>query len=172
MRQQRGERRDRAGLDLAHNSLATMASTNKCLAQSNKSRHVSRPTKNTNGHRTSARAARSCGGRFVPAQWLIGFEFSAAGILGAACHAAFPQRGVFGMRTIAIASLFVLAGTAAQAEIVCSQHGGCWNTGGKIILVDPSYVRGQSYVSHRNGKPQVMRWNGAIAREQGLQNRR
>ena len=30
-----------------------MAATNKCLAQSNKSRHVSRATKDTNGHRPS-----------------------------------------------------------------------------------------------------------------------
>ena len=47
MRQQRGERRDRAGLDLAHNSLATMASTNKHLAQRNKTRTCS--TEHMNG---------------------------------------------------------------------------------------------------------------------------
>ena len=75
------------------------------------------------------------------------------------------------MRSFAIASLFVLTGTAAQAEIVCSHTGGCWNTGRRIILVDPSYVRGQSYVSHRNGKPQLMRWSGALAQER-VQNRR
>ena len=54
------------------------------------------------------------------------------------------------MKSVIIASLFVLAGTAAQAEIVCSERG-CWETGVKIILVDPSYVRGQPMTSHRNG---------------------
>ena len=32
------------------------------------------------------------------------------------------------MRSIVIASLFVLVGTAAQAEIICT-IGGCWETG-------------------------------------------
>jgi hypothetical protein len=67
------------------------------------------------------------------------------------------------MKSIAIASLFVLAGTAAQAEIVCSERG-CWETGKRIILVDPSYVRGQPMMSHRNGKPQSVRSLG-IAQE-------
>jgi hypothetical protein len=58
------------------------------------------------------------------------------------------------MRSIAIASLFVLAGTAAQAEIVCTERG-CWETGVKIILVDPSHVRGSPMTSYRNGKQQV-----------------
>jgi hypothetical protein len=60
------------------------------------------------------------------------------------------------MRSIAIASLFVLAGTAAQAEIICTERG-CWETGVKIILVDPSYVRGQPMASHRNGQRQQVR---------------
>jgi hypothetical protein len=38
------------------------------------------------------------------------------------------------MRSIAIAGLLVLAGTAAQAEIVCTTHRGCFETGGRIIL--------------------------------------
>jgi hypothetical protein len=76
------------------------------------------------------------------------------------------------MKSIATASLFVLAGTfAAQAEIICTHNGGCWNTGGRIILVDPSWVRGQSYVNHRSGKPQVIQ-NGKAAQDLGLQNRR
>ena len=56
----------------------------------------------------------------------------------------------------AIVGMFVLAGTAAQAEIICTEHG-CWETGAKIILVDPSYVRGQPMTSHRNGTPQRVR---------------
>jgi hypothetical protein len=37
------------------------------------------------------------------------------------------------MRLIAIASLFVLAGTSAQADIICT-HEGCWETGQKVVL--------------------------------------
>ena len=40
------------------------------------------------------------------------------------------------MRSIAIASLFAivaLTGTAAQAEIMCTQHGGCFETGMRIV---------------------------------------
>jgi hypothetical protein len=77
------------------------------------------------------------------------------------------------MKSILIAlGMIAASATLAQAEVICSQHGGCWNTGGKIFLVDPSYVRGQSYVSHRNAKPEVKRWTGTMASEQGLQNRR
>jgi hypothetical protein len=73
------------------------------------------------------------------------------------------------MKSVIIASLFVLAGTAAQAEIVCSERG-CWETGVKIILVDPSYVRGQPYVSHRGVKPEIRQWHGGMASELGLRN--
>jgi hypothetical protein len=64
------------------------------------------------------------------------------------------------MKSIAIASLFVLTGTAAQAEIVCTPRG-CWETGGKIILTAPSHVRGQPLTSHRNGMSQKLRWLGS-----------
>ena len=39
------------------------------------------------------------------------------------------------MRSVAIASLLVLAGTAAQAEIICTQHRGCFETGGNSFTV-------------------------------------
>jgi hypothetical protein len=68
------------------------------------------------------------------------------------------------MRSIVIASLFVLVGTAAQAEIWCDQQG-CRETGKRIILVDPSYVRGQDFTSHRGPKPQRMRSNGRLAED-------
>jgi hypothetical protein len=64
------------------------------------------------------------------------------------------------MKSIVIASLFVLAGTAAQAEIVCTPRG-CWETGKKIILVAPSHVHGQPLISSRNGKPEKLRWLGS-----------
>jgi hypothetical protein len=57
----------------------------------------------------------------------------------------------------AIASLFVLIGTAAQAEIICTQHGGCRETGVKLILVSPSHVNGAPMTSNRNGTPQTVR---------------
>jgi len=67
------------------------------------------------------------------------------------------------MKAIVIASLFVLAGTAAQAEIICTDRG-CWETGKKIILVSPGNVRGQPLISHRNGKPEKVR-NLGVAEE-------
>jgi hypothetical protein len=60
------------------------------------------------------------------------------------------------MKSIAIASLFVLIGTAAQAEIICTERG-CWETGKKIILVSPGHVNGAPLISHRNGKPEKIR---------------
>ena len=54
----------------------------------------------------------------------------------------------------AIASLLVLAGTAAQAEIVCTTHRGCFETGGRIILGNGGGVnRQESTISHREAKP-------------------
>ena len=61
------------------------------------------------------------------------------------------------MKSIAIASLFVLVGTAAQAEIICTQHGGCRETGVKLIAVSPSHVNGQPMTSYRSGSPQQIR---------------
>jgi hypothetical protein len=58
------------------------------------------------------------------------------------------------MKSIAIASLFVLAGTAAQAEIVCTTHRGCFETGGRIILGNGGGVnRQESTISHRDAAP-------------------
>ena len=66
------------------------------------------------------------------------------------------------MKSIAVASLFVLIGTAAQAEIICTERG-CWETGAKIILVSPGDVRGAPLVSHRNGTRQQIRNLGPAA---------
>ena len=58
------------------------------------------------------------------------------------------------MRSIAIASLLVLAGTAAKAEIVCTTHRGCFETGGRIILGNGGGVnRQESNITHREAKP-------------------
>ena len=43
------------------------------------------------------------------------------------------------MRSIAIAGLLVLAGTAAQAEVICTQHRGCFETGLKILRNGGAY---------------------------------
>ena len=45
------------------------------------------------------------------------------------------------MRSIGIAGLFILIGTAAQADIVCTAHGGCWETGKMIIYGDGGGTR-------------------------------
>jgi hypothetical protein len=56
--------------------------------------------------------------------------------------------------TLLIALAIMLAWLAtAQADVVCTQHGGCRETGKRIILVDPSFTSGQ-YITRtdRNGK--------------------
>jgi hypothetical protein len=40
------------------------------------------------------------------------------------------------MKSILFAAGILLAGSAAQAEIVCTQHGGCHETGMKLIYGD------------------------------------
>jgi hypothetical protein len=50
------------------------------------------------------------------------------------------------MRSIAIASLLVLAGTAADAEIVCTQHRGCFERRPAHLR---QWRRGQSSGIHR-----------------------
>jgi hypothetical protein len=60
----------------------------------------------------------------------------------------------FGNAINCFASLLVLAGTAAQAEIVCTTHRGCFETGGRIILGNGGGVnRQESTISHRDAKP-------------------
>jgi hypothetical protein len=46
------------------------------------------------------------------------------------------------MKLALIAFGMLLATTAAQAEIVCTQHGGCHETGMKLIYGDGSGVDG------------------------------
>jgi hypothetical protein len=59
-------------------------------------------------------------------------------------------------RLIATAAIVAALTTSAAAEIVCTERG-CWETGTRIILVDPSHVRGGPLVTHRNGKPETIR---------------
>ena len=68
------------------------------------------------------------------------------------------------MKSILFAAAALLASTAAQAEVWCDQQG-CREIGKRIILVDPSYVRGQDFTSHRGPKPQRMRNNGKLAED-------
>jgi hypothetical protein len=66
------------------------------------------------------------------------------------------------MKTLymAAAALGILAvTTAAQAEIICTQHGGCYETGGRIIYGDGGGVTSgvQQLNSYRNGKKEPVR---------------
>ena len=56
-------------LSCHHVELPLMAATNKCLAQNNKSRHVSRATKDTNVHRPSERPGGPCAVRPASDGW-------------------------------------------------------------------------------------------------------
>jgi hypothetical protein len=63
------------------------------------------------------------------------------------------------MNRFLIAAISLVALTAAaQAEIMCTQHGGCRETGRRIISGDSGGVTSQQHItSHRNGKPQRVR---------------
>lgn len=48
--------------------------------------------------------------------------------------------------------------TAAQAEIMCTQHGGCRETGKRIISGDGGGVNNAQHItSHRDAKPKRVR---------------
>jgi hypothetical protein len=55
------------------------------------------------------------------------------------------------MRSIAIASLFVLVGTTAHAEIMCTNHRGCFETGGRIFRNGGRMTTGMTIINHRDG---------------------
>ena len=62
------------------------------------------------------------------------------------------------MKSILFVAATLLASTAAQAEIMCTQHGGCRETGMRIISGDSGGVTSQPYItSHRDGKPKRVR---------------
>jgi hypothetical protein len=65
------------------------------------------------------------------------------------------------MKSIAIASLFILAvGTSAQAEILCTQHRGCWETGKRLIYGNGGGVHvPDQLISYRGDKSQKVRIN-------------
>jgi hypothetical protein len=69
-------------------------------------------------------------------------------------NAALPQhKHEENMTKLLFVSAIALAaiGGAAQAEIMCSQHGGCWETGGRILR-DGGVNRQQSVINRREGK--------------------
>jgi hypothetical protein len=58
------------------------------------------------------------------------------------------------MKSLIIFSVVIAAATAAQAEIICTQHGGCHETGMKLIYGDGGGVNPNNATlnSYRNGK--------------------
>jgi hypothetical protein len=66
------------------------------------------------------------------------------------------------MRTMLIATAIALATTAAQAEIICTHHGGCHETGMKLIYgdgggVSPNNTTLNSYRTGKKVKVQIRR---------------
>jgi hypothetical protein len=60
-----------------------------------------------------------------------------------------PMRSLF-----LSACVIVLIATSAKAEIICTDHGGCRETGKKIILGNGGGVTSQQELtSYRDGKP-------------------
>ena len=66
------------------------------------------------------------------------------------------------MKFILVAAALLIS-TAANAEIICTDHGGCRETGRRIILGNGGGVNNsQTLVSHRGNKPQKVRINRTI----------
>src|SRR5262245_53544852 len=72
------------------------------------------------------------------------------------------------VKTAIAASLLALIGTTAQAEIMCTQHRGCWETGLRIFR-DGGVNRQTVIINRRDGqkdsgKPIRIRCNGSECR--------
>jgi hypothetical protein len=62
------------------------------------------------------------------------------------------------MRSSVIAAgLLVLVGTTAQAEIICTQHRGCRETGGKIYRNGGTVTLGSTVMTYRDGVPKAIK---------------
>jgi hypothetical protein len=58
------------------------------------------------------------------------------------------------MKTLLIGSALLMTVASAQAEIICTQHRGCIETGGRLIYGNGGGVnRQESTVSYRDAKP-------------------
>ena len=49
------------------------------------------------------------------------------------------------------AAALILAATTAQAEIMCTNHRGCWDTGGRIFRSGGRMTPGMTIINHRGG---------------------
>ena len=63
------------------------------------------------------------------------------------------------MKSIAFAAIaFLTSAVSVHAEIMCTQRGGCRETGRRIISGDSGGVTSQQHItSHRDGKPKRVR---------------
>ena len=62
------------------------------------------------------------------------------------------------IKIVAIPLGILFAATSAQAEIMCTQHGGCFETGRRIISGDGGGVNNVQHLnSYRDGKKQQVR---------------
>ena len=57
------------------------------------------------------------------------------------------------MRSSVIAAgLLVLVGTTAQAEMMCTQHRGCWETGKRVFRTGGRMDQGMVITNQRSGE--------------------
>ena len=59
--------------------------------------------------------------------------------------------------SVVAAGLLVLVGTTAQAEIMCTNHRGCYETGRKLYSTGGVIVQGSTIMSHRDGAPKAIK---------------
>jgi hypothetical protein len=59
--------------------------------------------------------------------------------------------------SVVAAGLLVLVGTAAQAEIICTQHRGCRETGGKVYRNGGVVTPGSTVMTYRDGVPKAIK---------------
>jgi hypothetical protein len=90
-------------------------------------------------------------------------DYAALKLASAKAFRTIKERANTMTRFVISAAALIALTMSASAEIICTDHGGCRETGRRIILGNGGGVNNsQTLVSHRGNKPQKVRINRTI----------